>query len=84
MDVSAVVSDFILENFLFKDASRLPAKDVSLIESGVIDSTGILELIEFIESKFEIHVNDTEIFPQNLGSIDNITRFVKAKTSQSN
>jgi acyl carrier protein len=77
--VRATIADFIVENFLFGDGSRLPEDQVSLLESGIIDSTGILELIEFIEGTFGIRVNDSETIPDNLGSIASLTAYVDLK-----
>jgi acyl carrier protein len=73
------VIDFIVANYLFGDVSRLPSDDESLVESGIIDSTGILELIEFLEERFGIEVSDSETIPDNLGSVANLTRFVEGK-----
>ncbi len=78
-DTYAAISDFVVSNFLFGDRSRLPAGGTSLIESGVIDSTGVLELIEFLEDEFAISVAESETVPDNLGSLDNLVRFVTAK-----
>ncbi|SER91184.1 hypothetical protein SAMN05443377_1181 [Propionibacterium cyclohexanicum] len=61
----ATIRDFIVSNFLFGDASRMPADDQDLLLAGIIDSTGILELIEFLESSFNIQVLDTETVPGN-------------------
>lgn len=73
------IQGFIVENYLFGDQSRQPADDTSLLESGVLDSTGILELIQFLEADFGVEVLDTETVPENLGTVDNLTRFVLAK-----
>jgi acyl carrier protein len=54
--------------------------DDSLIEVGVVDSTVVLELIGFIEERYEIAIADEEVLPENLDSIANITRFVSEKT----
>jgi acyl carrier protein len=70
---------FILANFLFNDTSRAPHDDDALVDEGIIDSTGILELIEFLESRFDITVSESETIPQNLGSISSLTRFVASK-----
>lgn len=78
-DIKAKVTDFIVTNYLFGDAKRAPAEGDSLIEKGIVDSTGILELIEFLETAFGIQVKDTETVPQNLDSIANLTRFVSDK-----
>ncbi len=71
--------DFIVTSYLFGDDSRMPADGDSLIEVGVVDSTGILELIEFLESTYDIEVSETETVPDNLGSVANLTRFVVRK-----
>jgi acyl carrier protein len=70
---------FVVENFLFGDAQRLPGEAESLIESGVIDSTGILELIEFLESSFGIEVLEAETVPENLGSLGALAAYVTGK-----
>lgn len=75
------IRDFIVANYLFGDESRAPQDDQDLLLTGIIDSTGILELIEFLETSFHIQVLDTETIPGNLGSIDNLTRYVGEKTS---
>ena len=80
--MSAVESDlraFIAENFMYGgDASAL-APDRSLIEEGLIDSTGVLELVSFLEEKFGLEIGDEEIVPANLDSIAAIVAFVEGK-----
>ncbi len=71
--------DFIVMNYLFGDISRVPRDDDTLVEDGIIDSTGILELIEFLESRFGIEVSEAEMVPQNLGSISSLMSFVMSK-----
>jgi acyl carrier protein len=78
-EVSRIITDYIVRDFLFGDESRMPREDESLLEHGIIDSTGILELIEFLESEFGIAVTEAETLPKNLGSAANLTRFVMAK-----
>jgi acyl carrier protein len=68
-----------VSNYLFGDATRAPRNDDALVEEGIIDSTGILELIEFLEAHFGITVSESETVPQNLGSISNLTAFVAGK-----
>lgn len=70
---------FILDSYLFGDATRMPGDAESLLRSGVLDSTGVLELIEFLESEFAITVEDVETVPDNLDSIAGVVRFVLAK-----
>jgi acyl carrier protein len=77
--VATQVRAFVVSNYLFGQDGRLPADHDSLIESGVVDSTGILELIEFLEETFGISVDDTETVPDNLGSVAGITAFVGSK-----
>ena len=78
MDVSAVIRQFIVENFLFGDDGNLK-EETSFLESGIIDSTGILELVSFLEEKFEISVADEELVPENLDSIANVVAYLQKK-----
>jgi acyl carrier protein len=79
--IRAELTEFIVKNYLFGDMASAPRDDDSLVTSGIIDSTGILELIEFLESHFEVEVSESEIVPENLGSISNLTEFITSKRS---
>ncbi len=72
------VRAYIVDNFLFGDDSGLE-DSTSFLESGMIDSTGILEVISFLEEQFSIKVHDEELIPENLDSIGNIVGFLGAK-----
>ena len=72
------VRGFIVENFLFGDGELL-REDTSLMEEGIMDSTGILELLFFIEETFGFSVKDDELVPENMDSLQNIARFVDRK-----
>ena len=72
------VRTFVTSNFYVADPSQLRNSE-SLLDSGVMDSTGVLEVIAFIEETFSITVEDAEMLPENLDSIDNITNFVVRK-----
>lgn len=72
------VRRFIAENFYVSDAAEL-ADGASLIASGVIDSTGVLELIAFLEQEYAISIDEAEVTPENLETIGSITSFVNAK-----
>ncbi|CDZ45253.1 acyl carrier protein [Neorhizobium galegae] len=72
------VREFIAENFLFRADAEV-SNNQSLLESGVIDSTGVLELIAFLEQTYGITVADEEIVPENLDSIDNMTSYLTTK-----
>jgi acyl carrier protein len=75
--------DFVVTNYLFGDTTRAPGDDDSLVEGGIIDSTGVMELIEFLESQFGIEVSDEDTVPANLDTIANLTRFVQRKQTPS-
>jgi acyl carrier protein len=72
------VQQFVVENFLFGDGSSLHY-DTSFSDEAIIDSTGILELIMFLEETFEIAIEDQELIPENLDSLNNIQQFVETK-----
>jgi len=73
------VRRFLAENFpLGENADTLAGND-ALLEAGVIDSTGVLELVGFLESRFGIVVSDEELLPENLDSIDRIVGYLEAK-----
>jgi len=72
------VRGFIVENFLFGDGESL-REDTSLMEEGIMDSTGILELLFFIEETFSFSVEDDELIPENMDSLQNITGFIDRK-----
>ncbi len=75
------IVDFISTNFLFENSNTILNEKDSLLEAGVIDSTGVLELIAFIEETFGIRVEDEEIIPENLDTILDIVHFIKQKIS---
>ena len=74
------IKNFIIENFLFGNADGLK-DDTSFLEEGIIDSTGVLELITFLEEEFNIKVDDKELTPENLDSINNVTAFLTRKAA---
>ncbi|MBF0443191.1 MAG: acyl carrier protein [Oligoflexales bacterium] len=73
------INHFIIDTFLFGEDRGLKYSD-SLLGKGIIDSSGILELVEFLESSFNIQVKDDEIIPDNLDSIEKIGAFVARKS----
>ena len=78
-DISLTVRRFIGENFLFRDDGDAITHDASLLDAGIIDSTGVLELVSFLETTFGIEVQDDEMLPENLDSIRAITCYVSRK-----
>jgi acyl carrier protein len=80
MNVQQRVKQFIVENFYVTDPAEL-ADDASLIQGGWVDSTGMLELIAFLEEEYRIKISDTEMIPENLDSIERIAAFVGGKSA---
>jgi acyl carrier protein len=79
--IRAELTEFIVTNFLFGDVAHAPRDEDDLVEEGIVDSTGILELIEFVETRFGIEITEAETVPENLGSIFGLTQFVMSKQS---
>ena len=77
-ELKTQIRDFIVENFLFGNANGLK-DDTSFLDDGIIDSTGVLELVTFLEENFKIRVEDEELIPENLDSIDNIAGYLERK-----
>ena len=69
---------FVVENFLFGSDENLE-NNTSFLDEGIIDSTGILELVSFLEEEFSITVDDEELVPENLDSINNVTAYLERK-----
>ena len=72
------IREFIIENFLFGTDEGFK-DETSFLEDGIIDSTGILELVAFLEEEFSISVDDEEMIPENLDSINNVTAYLQRK-----
>ena len=76
--ITARVREFIVSNFYVADPTKL-TESASLLDGGVIDSTGVLEVIAWLESEFGLQVADEEIVPDNLDSIARITAYIQRK-----
>ena len=81
-DIRGQFKRFIIGNFMTPGAEESLRDDVSLLEEGIMDSTGVLNLVMFIEETFGIQVRDEELVPENLDSIDKLVAFVKKKTGR--
>lgn len=79
LDKKQKIRQFIVETFLFGDTDAGLADDESLLDSGIVDSTGVLELVAFLEEEFDIEVKDEELIPDNLDSLDQLAAFVERK-----
>jgi acyl carrier protein len=80
--VCAQVRQFILKKFPLARKQDLKNSD-ALLESGIVDSLGVLDLVNFIEEEFSINVEDEELTPENFQTIDRLTAFVETKASRS-
>ncbi len=72
---------FIFSNFLFDAGESALDNDASFLEQGIIDSTGVLELVEWLEETFAIKVEDEELIPENLDSVNLLAQFIAGKTA---
>jgi len=79
-NIKVILREFITENFLLSAGLDTFEEDDSFMEKGIIDSTGVLELLEFIEERFNIRVEDEEVIPDNLDSLNKLTSFIKRKS----
>ena len=77
-DNKSKIRAFIVENFLFGNDEGLK-DETSFLEQGIIDSTGVLELVTYLEEEFEIAIDDEELIPENLDSIDNVVGYLETK-----
>lgn len=78
MDARQAVPHYIVENILFGDGEKLD-DSASFQETGLVDSTGFLELIAFVEETFDITMTDEEVVPENFDSVERIATFVHKK-----
>jgi acyl carrier protein len=70
---------FVIDNFLFGQGDVQLENDDSFMERGIVDSTGVLELVAFLEKKYQIKVEGKDLIPDNLDSISNLLRFLEKK-----
>ena len=76
--VQSDIRAFVIENFMFGQGTQLNDSE-SLLEAGLMDSTGVLELVGFLETKYGISVADEDLVPANLDSVERAARFVERK-----
>ena len=79
-ETQAAIRSYVVDSFLLGDDEGLD-DEASLIESGIVDSTGIVEIVTFLEETFGIEVDDDDLVPDNLDSIARLTAFVGRKRS---
>ena len=71
--------EFVLDNYMFGAPAEELDDEESFLESGIIDSTGVMELITFLEEEFEVKVEDAELLPDNLDSVNRVCAFLERK-----
>lgn len=79
MSTRQLIRRYVLENFMFTDDESALQDTESMLDKGIIDSVGALEIIQFLEESFQIKVKDDEMLPENLDSVDNLVAFVGRK-----
>jgi acyl carrier protein len=79
MQLREQIRAFIIENFLFGDAEPLADDAVSLLDNGIVDSVGVLEMVAWLEQNHGLKVEDQELVPENFDSVERLTRFVERK-----
>jgi acyl carrier protein len=79
MSIENQIKAYILENFLFSDNGYELAEDASFLEEGIVDSTGVLELVMFVEETYDIAVEDEEIVPENFDSVSQLAAYIGRK-----
>ena len=81
--IEADLRQYIVDKLLFGQADVVVGGDTSFLDSGLIDSTGVLELVAFLEEKFQVKVEDEDLVPANLDSVNALIRFVERKSPAS-
>ncbi len=77
--INEVLRKFVIDSFLFGQGGDSLKDDDSFLEKGIIDSTGILELVAFVEGQYDIKIEDEELVPTNLDSIQSLVSFIDTK-----
>lgn len=80
--IQSEIRNFVAENFLFGEDPESLQNDDSFLETGIIDSTGVLELVAYIEDQYHVEVDDDELVPENLDSINRLIDFIDSKLKE--
>jgi len=81
MQLKQDIKTYLIENFYYGQDDNTLTNEISFLENGIIDSTGVLELVSFIQEKYGITVSDEEILPDNFDSINKLAGFIMNKTA---
>lgn len=80
-EISTSIREYIVRNFLFDDPASMLPNDESLLKAGIIDSTGVLDLVIFVEDTFGFEVDSDELIPDNFDSIDHLATYITSKVA---
>ena len=80
MTNSDLIKEFIIDNFLFGEANHFD-QNTNLFDKGIIDSTGIIELVGFIEKTFKVTIEDEELIVDNFSTLNSIAQYLQSKTT---
>jgi acyl carrier protein len=83
MDIKTQIRQYIARNLLFSDNGFAYEDDASFLEEGIVDSLGVMELVLFIEEKFEVKVKDEDLTPDNFDSVNKLGNYVQRRLAQS-
>lgn len=78
--IRSKLREFVIDNFLMGDPNAQLNDADSFLDTGIVDSTGMLELVMFLEQSFDLKIPDQDLLPDNFDSIDRLTRFVERKS----
>jgi acyl carrier protein len=79
MALNGELRQFVIDNFMFGKPDKRFADDDSFLELGIIDSTGVMELVAFLEERYAIKLQDWDLIPDNLDSVNRLARFVESR-----
>jgi acyl carrier protein len=80
--IQSEIRAFVVENFLFGQDNNHLGNDESFLEGGIIDSTGVLELVAFLEERYQVRIDDDDLLPANLDSVNLLVHFVERKLQE--
>jgi acyl carrier protein len=81
MTIAEQVREYVASNFMFSDNGYSLPDDASFLEQGIVDSTGVLELVMFVEETFGVEVEDQEIVPENFDSVGQLAAYIQKKAA---
>lgn len=77
MEIESEIREFIAKNLLYSGDGFKYGDDVSFLEEGIVDSIGVMELVAFVEDRYEIQVDDQDVTPDNFDSINRLAEYIR-------